>query len=134
MRASIPMSRQPVAASLHLHFALTGGSDLPRVLRCRRVNGTTLNLGQGKIMNISRHVRIANCFVESVDGGDIDRIVVSNIVMAAVRAPIFVRLGKRGRAQKTPAPGQLQNVSFAESSKPGPAGAPSRRFGFEFAA
>jgi hypothetical protein len=33
--------------------------------------------------------------------------------MTGVRAPIFVRRGRRGRGQKTPVPGELKNVSIS---------------------
>ena len=59
--------------------------------------------------------------IESVDGGNIDGIVVTNIVMHDVWAPIFIRLGARGRAQKTPAPGTLRNVSISHISATGAA-------------
>jgi len=52
--------------------------------------------------------------IESVDGGNIDRVVVTNIAMHDVWAPIFIRLGGRGRAQKTPTPGTLRNVSISQ--------------------
>ena len=48
--------------------------------------------------------------LESVDGANIDGIVVSNITMVDVRAPIFIRLGNRGRDMETPVPGSLKNV------------------------
>lgn len=51
--------------------------------------------------------------IESVDGAEIDRITASNITMHHVSCPIFIRLGNRGRAQETPAPGLLQNVSIS---------------------
>jgi len=51
--------------------------------------------------------------LESVDGSNIDGVVISNIVMVGVRAPIFIRLGNRGRCQSSPTPGTLQNVSIA---------------------
>ena len=51
--------------------------------------------------------------LESVDGSNIDGVVVSNIVMVGVRAPIFIRLSDRGRCQPTPTPGTLQNISIA---------------------
>ncbi len=50
--------------------------------------------------------------LESVDGSNIDGIVVSNITMVRVRAPIFIRLGNRGRDMETPAAGTLRNVSI----------------------
>jgi hypothetical protein len=39
--------------------------------------------------------------IEAVDGGSIDGIVVSNIRMQNVRAPIFVRLGERKKKEGT---------------------------------
>jgi hypothetical protein len=53
---------------------------------------------------------ISGIALESVDGGDIDGVTISNIVMANVRAPIFLRLGNRGRDMETPAPGTLRDV------------------------
>ncbi len=53
---------------------------------------------------------ISGIALESVDGGDIDGVMVSNISMVNVRAPIFLRLGNRGRDMDTPAAGTLRNV------------------------
>ena len=53
---------------------------------------------------------ISGISLESVDGANIDGVTVSNITMTDVRAPIFLRLGKRGRDQATPTPGFLRNV------------------------
>lgn len=49
----------------------------------------------------------------TVDGGSLERVVVSEIRMTNVRAPIFVRLGKRGRGQEAPMAGTLKNVSIS---------------------
>jgi polygalacturonase len=49
----------------------------------------------------------------TVDGGNLERVSVSDIQMTDVRAPIFVRLGKRGRGQDVPMPGTLKNVSIS---------------------
>ena len=49
----------------------------------------------------------------AVDGGTIDGVVVSNVVMSGVPAPFFVRLGNRGRDQPEPVPGQIRNVSIS---------------------
>ncbi|NMC06515.1 MAG: hypothetical protein GYA24_14960 [Candidatus Lokiarchaeota archaeon] len=51
--------------------------------------------------------------IESVDGAEIDRVTASNITMHHVSCPVFIRLGNRGRAQKVPTPGSLQNVSIS---------------------
>ena len=46
----------------------------------------------------------------TVDGGTVDGVMISNVVMRDVPAPLFVRLGNRGRDQRPPAPGRLRNV------------------------
>ena len=51
--------------------------------------------------------------LETVDGAVIERVVVSGIRMDNVRAPIFVRLGQRGRGQTVPAAGRLTDVSIS---------------------
>jgi polygalacturonase len=48
--------------------------------------------------------------IESVDGAHIDGVVVSNISIEDAMAPIFIRLGVRGRAMDQAAPGTLENV------------------------
>ena len=50
--------------------------------------------------------------LESVDGANIDGVVISNISMEDVVAPIFIRLGTRGRGMPKPAPGSIKNVSI----------------------
>jgi hypothetical protein len=52
--------------------------------------------------------------LEMVDGGVLERVAVSNLVMKDVRVPIFVRLGNRGRAQATPKPDHLGNISISD--------------------
>jgi len=51
--------------------------------------------------------------LEMVDGGALERVVVSDIRMTGVRAPLFVRLGNRGRGSETPVAGTLKNVSIS---------------------
>lgn len=51
--------------------------------------------------------------LQTVDGGTLERVAVSDIQMSNVRAPIFVRLGKRGRSQDVPVAGELRNVSIS---------------------
>ena len=60
-----------------------------------------------------RRPPIAGIAIESVDGSNIDGVVVSNITMVNVRAPIFIRLGNRGRDMDTPVPGTLRNVTIS---------------------
>jgi hypothetical protein len=58
----------------------------------------------------SRNPASGGIALESVDGSNIDGVVVSNITMIDVRAPIFIRLGNRGRDMPKPIPGSLRNV------------------------
>jgi polygalacturonase len=55
----------------------------------------------------------AGISLETVDGGSLEQVRVSGITMVGVRAPIFVRLGRRGRGQRGPGAGELKNVSIA---------------------
>jgi len=49
----------------------------------------------------------------TVDGGSVDGVMISNVVMTGVPAPLFIRLGDRGRDQAGPTPGRLRNVSIS---------------------
>ncbi|MGO9257413.1 MAG: glycoside hydrolase family 28 protein [Bryobacteraceae bacterium] len=72
-----------------------------------------------------RNVSVANCVmlsrenghrarsgisIESVDGAHVDGVVVSNLSMEDAMAPIFIRLGVRGRGMDKPVPGTLENI------------------------
>jgi polygalacturonase len=50
--------------------------------------------------------------LESVDGANIDGVVISNISMEDVTAPLFIRLGARGRGMDKPAPGSIKDISI----------------------
>jgi polygalacturonase len=61
--------------------------------------------------------RLAGLAIEMVDGGVLDRVSVSNIVMKGVGTPIFIRLGDRARpfvaGGPRPPAGSLRNVSIS---------------------
>lgn len=61
--------------------------------------------------------RLAGVALEIVDGGVMDGIVVSDITMDGVGAPIFIRLGNRARtfkdAMERPGIGKLRNVTIS---------------------
>jgi len=71
-----------------------------------------------------RNITISNCSIydthlsgialESVDGGVVDGVTVSNVVMHGVQSPIFLRLGDRGRpfepSRPRPPAGRMRNV------------------------
>ncbi len=61
--------------------------------------------------------RLAGVALEIVDGGTMDRVVVSNITMNNVGAPIFVRLGNRARPFKkdmeTTTIGVMRNITIS---------------------
>jgi len=50
--------------------------------------------------------------IETVDGGHLEHVSVSDIRMTDVRAPLFIRRAERGRAPGTPAAGRLRNISI----------------------
>ncbi|MBW7866269.1 MAG: glycoside hydrolase family 28 protein [Candidatus Hydrogenedentes bacterium] len=60
--------------------------------------------------------RLSGLALEMVDGGVMDRVVVSNISMSGVGAPIFVRLGNRARPfqkdGKKPGIGVMRNITI----------------------
>jgi Glycosyl hydrolases family 28 len=56
---------------------------------------------------------ITGVAIESVDGGRVDGVAVSNVVMRGVRTPIFLRLGNRGRAMAVRYPGRIRDVTIS---------------------
>jgi len=48
----------------------------------------------------------------TVDGGNIERVAIDNIIMDHTGSPFNLRLGNRGRGQKVPKPGILQDVTI----------------------
>jgi len=52
--------------------------------------------------------------LEMVDGGKLERVTASNLIMRDVRAPLFVRLGNRGRGQKLPLPEHLRDILISD--------------------
>lgn len=52
--------------------------------------------------------------LEMVDGASLERIAVSNLVMADIESPIFIRLGNRGRAQAVAHPEHLEGISISD--------------------
>ena len=61
--------------------------------------------------------RLAGVALEIVDGGTMDRVVVSDITMTGVGAPIFLRLGNRARPFKDgmdkPGIGSMKNITIS---------------------
>jgi hypothetical protein len=51
--------------------------------------------------------------IESVDGGKVDGVAISNVVMRGVYTPVFLRLGNRGRGMIEPRPGEIRNISIS---------------------
>jgi hypothetical protein len=65
------------------------------------------------VTDLHGHPATSGISLESVDGAHVDGVVVSNITMVNARAPIFIRLGNRGRDTEKPVPGSLKNVSIS---------------------
>jgi hypothetical protein len=61
----------------------------------------------------------AGVSLQSVDGGQLERVVVSNITMQGVRAPLFVRLAERGWGQPVPRAGTLARVTITDLTATG---------------
>jgi Glycosyl hydrolases family 28/Pectate lyase superfamily protein len=59
------------------------------------------------------HSATAGIAIESVDGGNVDGVVISKVVMRDVRTPIFLRLGNRGRGMAMRHPGAMKNISIS---------------------
>jgi len=89
--------------------------------RCNALKMGTESNGGFQNIAISNCViyntRLAGVALEIVDGGTMDRVVVSNITMNGVGAPIFVRLGNRARPFKegmeTPGIGAMRNITIS---------------------
>ncbi len=89
--------------------------------RCNALKmGTESNGGfENIVMNgcVIYDTRLAGVALEIVDGGTMDRVVVSNITMKNVGAPIFLRLGNRARPFKKdmdkPGLGVMRNVMIS---------------------
>jgi hypothetical protein len=56
---------------------------------------------------------ISGIAVESVDGAEIEGIIVTGITMRDAGAPLFIRLGNRGRGMSVPVPGYVRNISIS---------------------
>ena len=102
IKASFP---QPCADLVISHCVLTS--------QCAAIKFGTQSLGG------FRNVSISNCACHdcglggvkliTVDGGDLENVVVSNLTMTNVSAPIFLRLGNRG-----------QDFGFQDVTRPRP--------------
>ena len=70
-----------------------------------------------------RREGLAGIALEVVDGGTLERVSISNIVIEGTSAPLFMRLGNRGRAPKTAAPkpavGSFHDVSVSNITATG---------------
>ncbi len=53
---------------------------------------------------------IAGVAIETVDGGTVAGVVISNVLMRGVRTPIFLRLGDRGRGMIPKYPGRMRDI------------------------
>jgi polygalacturonase len=68
-----------------------------------------------------RNISISNCVfdrsrglaLETVDGGDVENVTVTNLTMRDVTtAPLFLRIGNRGRTPGDPPPGRMRRVAI----------------------
>jgi len=59
---------------------------------------------------------ITGVAIESVDGGEVSAVAISNVVMRGVRTPIFLRLGNRGRGMTVRCPGRIRDITISNVS------------------
>ncbi len=52
--------------------------------------------------------------LESVDGANVDGVTISNCVIRDIYAPIFIRLGNRGRGLNPRIPGTMEHISISD--------------------
>jgi hypothetical protein len=57
---------------------------------------------------------ISGIALESVDGGVLEEVTISNVTMRHVRSPIFIRLGNRGLDAGGPVAGRVRNVVISD--------------------
>jgi polygalacturonase len=69
-----------------------------------------------------RNITLVNCVftrsrglaLETVDGGDVENVIVTNLAMREVTtAPLFLRLGNRGRTPGNPPPGRMRRIAIS---------------------
>lgn len=69
-----------------------------------------------------RNIAVSNCVfdrsrglaLETVDGGDVEDVTVTNLTLRDVTtAPLFLRLGNRGRTPGDPAPGRMRRIAIS---------------------
>jgi len=134
----VTLSRDDQSIRIPLQALLTEPTENVVVTDCALVNvRNALKLGTESSGDF-RHIVFRNCRItartetwkpyprewkpfasagvslESVDGGRLEHVVVSGITMVGVGAPIFVRLGARGRGQSVPTAGELRNVVISD--------------------
>ncbi len=88
-----------------------------RIPHTGRIKFGTESNGGFKNMAISNCI-FENCgglAIESVDGGVIEDVSISNITMRGiVNSPIFIRLGNRARGPENPPPGVIRRVNISD--------------------
>ena len=92
-----------------MHNALKLGTESTGDFRRIAFNHCTI---LGRPHPWTGHQSSGVCLV-TVDGGRLQDVRVSDIHMANVRTPLFIRLGRRGRAQPGPAGSTLSNVEIS---------------------
>jgi len=90
----------------------TGGFKDITIQDCRIIPSEQEEVIYGKAIGL------AGIALEIVDGGRMENVNISGIHITGTSAPVFIRLGDRGRlykkGQKKPGVGSIQNVSFSE--------------------
>lgn len=91
--------------------SFTGGGGTGRIKFGTESNGGFKNIVIDNII----FDRCQGLALEEVDGGVLENISISNIVMNNVsKDPIFIRLGNRARGPYSPPPGEIKNINISD--------------------
>ena len=96
--------------------AIKCGTESSGGFKDMRISDITIKTSAAKTKIYGRPGGLAGIALEIVDGGTMENINVSNIDITGTTAPIFVRLGDRGRRYKDmprPGVGSLRNVTIS---------------------
>lgn len=103
---------------IHAHCnAIKIGTETTAHFENITLSNITISRSRNEQVHFGLGQGISGISLEMVDGGVIDGITMDNINMDGVEVPIFIRIGKRGRAYFTGAPpvgvGQIKRVSLS---------------------
>jgi polygalacturonase len=103
---------------IHAHCnAIKIGTETTAHFENITISNVTISRSRNENVHFGLANGISGISLEMVDGGKIDGVTIDNINMDGVEVPLFIRIGKRGRAYYTGAPevgvGEIKRVSLS---------------------